>query len=228
LLLPVGDDNTQRISFPVVTLILIAINVYVFYLEMTHGEQWVIQYSVVPADLLSGRQSWLALITSMFMHGGFAHIFGNMLYLYIFGDNVEDNLGRGKYILFYFLCGLGAMIAQVMVHPESTTPSLGASGAISGVLASYLILFPRNRVRVMIFFPFIITMTAWVVLGLWIATQLLSGYTDVFRHAATEEGGVAYMAHIGGFCTGILLTFIFRKRQATRGVAERLGTKADS
>jgi membrane associated rhomboid family serine protease len=198
--------------------------VYVFYLEMTHGEEWILKYAVVPADLMSGRQSWMTLFTSMFMHGGFAHIFGNMLYLYVFGDNVEDDLGRVKYLVFYLLCGVAAMLAQVLVRPDATVPSLGASGAISGVLAGYLILFPRNRVRVMVFFPFMATMSAWVVLGLWIVTQLVSGYTDVFRHAATEQGGVAYMAHIGGFFAGILLTFVFRGRKASKGVAERLGS----
>lgn len=205
------------------TLLIIAVNCYVFYLEMTHGQEWVNHYAVVPSMLMSGEQSWFNIISSMFLHGGFAHIFGNMLYLYIFGDNVEDNLGRTKFLVFYLLCGIAAMLAQVLVHPESNIPSLGASGAISGVLASYLILFPRNRVRVMVFFPFTMTTTAWVVLGLWIAMQLFSGYTDVFHHAATEEGGIAYMAHIGGFAAGILLTFLFRTKQASQGVAERLG-----
>jgi membrane associated rhomboid family serine protease len=148
----------------------------------------------------------------MFLHGGWAHLIGNMLYLYVFGDNVEDNFGRARFLLFYLLCGIGATLAQVLVDPASTMPMIGASGAISGVLAAYLFLFPRNRVRVLMGF-FFVYVSAWLVLGLWIATQLFAGYTDVFHREAHPEGGVAYFAHIGGFVTGVILVFVFRKRR---------------
>jgi membrane associated rhomboid family serine protease len=225
MLLPIGDDNTQRVSFPIVTLVLIAVNVVVFLLELQYGDAFVYRYSVIPARLFAGQQSYLNVVTSMFLHGGVAHIFGNMLYLYVFGDNVEDNLGKAKYLLFYFLCGAAAMLAQSYANPTSTVPNIGASGAIAGVLAGYIILFPRNKVRVMIFFPFIVTMSAWFILGLWIVTQIFSGYTSQFQHAATTQGGIAYMAHVGGFFTGVLLTFLFRRRQATHGVAHRFGAR---
>jgi len=207
MLLPLGDDNTERVSFPIVTLGLIAANVLVFLLELQQGDPFVLKYSVVPSEFFSGEQPVTNLVTSMFLHGGWAHLFGNMLYLYIFGDNVEDNLGKGKFLIFYFLCGIAAMLGQAFAAPDSSIPSLGASGAIAGVLAAYLILFPHNRIRVLLFFPFIVTMSAWFVLGLWIAMQLLSGYTSQFRHASAAHGGVAYMAHIGGVFSRVFFAF---------------------
>lgn len=156
---------------------------------------------------------WLTLLTSMFMHGGFMHIGGNMLYLWIFGDNIEDNFGHGKFLIFYLLCGLAASLAQIFVDPDSPIPSLGASGAIAGVLGAYLIMFPRNRVRNLVFLGFFFTtieLPAVVVLGFWIVLQIFSQYTATYQHAS---GGVAYMAHIGGFATGLVLCFLFRTRQ---------------
>ncbi|HZK75293.1 MAG TPA: rhomboid family intramembrane serine protease [Candidatus Kapabacteria bacterium] len=225
MLLPIGDDNTQRVSFPVVTTFIIALNVFVFILELTYGNDFVVKYSLIPAEFFAGRQSILNVFTSMFLHGGIAHIFGNMLYLYVFGDNVEDNLGKFKFVIFYFGCGVAAMLAQAYASPDSTVPSLGASGAIAGVLAAYLILFPTNRVRVLIFFPFVVTVGAWFILGLWIFTQLISGWTSHYQDAATAQGGIAYMAHIGGFFTGVALTFLFRRREAKHGTMKRLGVK---
>lgn len=225
MLLPIGDDNTKRVSYPVVTTIIIALNVFVFILELSYGNDFVVKYSLVPLDFFAGRQSVFNLFSSMFLHGGFAHIFGNMLYLYIFGDNVEDNLGKVKYIIFYLGCGVVAMLAQAYAAPDSNIPSLGASGAIAGVLAAYLILFPTNRVRVLIFFPFAVTVSAWFILGLWIFTQLVSGWTAQYQHAATAQRGIAYMAHIGGFFTGVALTFLFRRREAKHGTMKRLGVK---
>jgi membrane associated rhomboid family serine protease len=225
MLLPLGDDNTKRVSFPIVTLGLIAANVAVFMLELQQGDPFVYKYSIIPSEFFSGGQPITNVVTSMFLHGGWAHLLGNMLYLYIFGDNVEDNLGKGKFIIFYFVCGIAAMLTQAFAAPDSSIPSLGASGAIAGVLAAYIILFPHNRVRVLLFFPFIVSMSAWFVLGLWIATQVLSGYNSQFRHASATQGGVAYMAHIGGFFTGVVLTFVFRKREAKQGAMQRLGMK---
>jgi membrane associated rhomboid family serine protease len=157
---------------------------------------------------------WLTLLTSMFMHGGFMHIAGNMLYLWIFGDNIEDNFGHGKFIIFYLLCGFAAAFAQIFVDPDSAVPSLGASGAIAGVLGAYLIQFPRNRVRTLIPLGFLFTtfeLPAIVVIGFWIVIQIFSQYTAM-ASAKHASGGVAYMAHIGGFAAGLLLCFVFRSR----------------
>jgi len=226
MLLPIGDDNSERMSFPVVTLGLIVANVLVFLMEQSRGEAFVIHYSLIPAAFFGGQQSVLNVFSCMFLHNGWTHLFGNMLYLYVFGDNVEDNLGRFNFLVFYILCGVIAMLAQAYSDPASTVPNLGASGAIAGVLAAYLILFPHNRVRVLIFFPFIVTMSAWFVLGLWIATQMLSEWTSTYHHAATTvQGGIAYMAHIGGFFAGVILTFVFRRHEAKHGSMHRLGLK---
>ena len=161
---------------------------------------------------------YLTLLTAMFMHGGWLHILGNMLYLWIFGDNIEDNFGHGKFALFYLICGLAASFAQIAMDPSSPIPSLGASGAIAGVLGAYLVMFPRNRVRNIVTLGFFITtieLPAIVVLGFWIVLQIISQYTASFSHTA-QSGGVAYMAHIGGFVTGLLLSFILRNRQTRR------------
>jgi membrane associated rhomboid family serine protease len=163
---------------------------------------------------------YLTLLTAMFMHGGWMHIIGNMLYLWIFGDNIEDNFGHGKFAIFYLVCGLAASFAQIAVDPRSVVPSLGASGAIAGVLGAYLVMFPRNRVRNIVFLGFFITtieLPAIVVLGFWIVLQIFSQYTASFS-PSTHSGGVAYMAHIGGFVTGLLLSFIFRSRQQRRNL----------
>jgi len=190
-------------------------------METRYGNAFVERYSVIPAEFSNGHFPIITIFTAMFMHGGLVHLLGNMLYLYIFGDNVEDNLGKGRFLLFYLLCGIGATIAQIAANPSSTVPNLGASGAIAGVLAAYLILFPRNRVRVLMIF-FVMTVSAWFVLGLWVATQIFSAYTDIFHHSATEKGGVAFMAHVGGFFTGVVLVFIFRRKQAAAGISQRL------
>ncbi len=227
MLLPIGDDNTQRVSYPVVTTIIIVVNVLVFLLELSGGDAFVQRYSLIPAEFIAGRQPFTNIFTSMFLHGGIAHLFGNMLYLYVFGDNVEDNLGKVKYIIFYVGCGVAAMLAQTFAVPDSEVQNLGASGAIAGVLAAYLILFPKNKVRVLLFFPFTLTVSAWFVLGMWIFTQLISGWTSQYQHAATFEGGIAYMAHIGGFAAGVVLTFLFRHREAKHGTMHRLGIRRD-
>jgi membrane associated rhomboid family serine protease len=160
---------------------------------------------------------YLTLLTAMFMHGSWLHIIGNMLYLWIFGDNIEDNFGHGKFLIFYLICGLVASFAQILVDPTSPIPSLGASGAIAGVLGAYLVMFPRNRVRNLVILGWIWTtveLPAVIVLGFWIVIQIFSQYTSSFQ--SNQSGGVAYMAHIGGFMTGVVLSFIFRNRQPRR------------
>lgn len=157
---------------------------------------------------------YLTLLTSMFMHGGWMHIIGNMLYLWIFGDNVEDNFGHGKFLIFYIICGFAASFAQILADPSSVIPSLGASGAIAGVLGAYLIMFPHNRVRNIVTLGFIWTtveLPAIVVLGFWIVLQIISQYTASFSNT-TQTGGVAYMAHIGGFGAGVIMAFFLRRK----------------
>ena len=157
---------------------------------------------------------YLTLLTAMFMHGGWMHIIGNMLYLWIFGDNIEDNFGHLKFIAFYLICGVIASFAQIMIDPNSPVPSLGASGAIAGVLGAYLVMYPRNRIRNIVMLGFIWTtveLPAVLVLGFWIVLQIISQYTASI--ASAQSSGVAYMAHIGGFVAGVALSFLFRSRR---------------
>lgn len=210
-MIPIGDDNSQRRLFPVVTWVLVAINVLVFFLELAGGESFVMTWSFIPLRFLSDPQgNFLTIFTSMFMHAGWLHLGGNMLYLIIFGDNVEDRFGHIKFLIFYLLCGIIAMFAQMAVDPNSNVPNLGASGAIAGVLGAYLILFPKRRVRVLLV-RWIVYMPALLVIGVWILLQLFSGIGTLA--SSTSGGGVAYMAHIGGFFGGALLTFLFRGKQ---------------
>jgi membrane associated rhomboid family serine protease len=205
---PIGDDNSARRTVPVVTYALILLNVLVFLLELTAGDSFIVQWSVVPRRLLANPASdFPTLFTSMFMHAGWLHLLGNMLYLWIFGDNVEDALGHVKYLVFYVICGLAADFAQILAGTNSNIPNLGASGAIAGVLAAYLVLFPRGQVRVLMGYG-VIPMPALVVIGLWIVLQLVSGIGSI--SATAETGGVAYMAHIGGFIAGLVMAFILR------------------
>ena len=213
---PIGDDNSERRTFPVVTYGLIALNVLFFLVEMNGGEAFIQQWAVVPRRLLANPAGdFPTIFTSMFMHAGWLHLLGNMLYLWIFGDNVEDAFGHAKFLFFYVLCGIAATLAQVLFTAGSNVPNLGASGAIAGVLASYLVMFPRGQVRVMMGRG-IIPMPALVVIGIWIVLQFVSGIGSISQSA--ETGGVAYLAHIGGFVAGFVLTFLFKAmgtRQAT-------------
>jgi len=229
MVMPLGDDNLDRHSTPVVTYILIAINVIVWFLELTGGESFINGYSTVPFEImhntdLVGSQAvdvgggqkvaielyagpkpvYLTLLSSMFMHGSWMHIIGNMVYLWIFGDNIEDRLGKAKFLTFYLICGLAASAAHILFFADSVIPSLGASGAIAGVLGSYLILYPKKKVRVLVARS-IVNMPAWAVLGLWIALQV---YSQI-GVSGGQSSGVAYLAHIGGFVAGVVLTFLF-------------------
>lgn len=205
---PIGDDNSSRRTFPVVTYALIAINVLFFFVELSGGEGFIQQWSFVPRRFLANPAAdFPTIFTSMFMHAGWVHLLGNMLYLWIFGDNVEDQFGHAKFLVFYLLCGIGATFAQLMVSTGSSIPNLGASGAIAGVLGSYIVMFPRGQVSVLMGRG-IIPMPALVVIGFWIVLQFVNGIGSITQSA--ETGGVAYMAHIGGFITGLVLTFILR------------------
>ena len=231
MVLPLRDDDTDRHTVPVVTYALIAINVVVWLIELSLGERFINGYSTVPLEITSGRdlvgtqtiqaggQSipiqlypgptpiYLTLFSAMFMHASWAHIIGNMLYLWIFGDNIEDRIGSGKFLVFYLVCGLAASAAHIVFGPESVIPSLGASGAIAGVLGAYLVLFPKKSVRVLMMRQ-IVNMPAFIVLGMWIVLQVFSQISVV----GGDGGGVAYMAHIGGFVAGLALIFLFGKR----------------
>jgi membrane associated rhomboid family serine protease len=205
---PIGDDDSAERSVPIVTYALIALNVLFFFVELSGGEPFIERWSVVPRRLTQNPGAdFITVFTSMFMHGGWLHLGGNMLYLWIFGDNVEDRFGHAKFALFYFLCGIAATFAQVVVSAGSTVPNLGASGAIAGVLAAYIILFPRGQVKVLMGRA-VVPMPALVVIGLWIVLQFINGIGSITQSA--ETGGVAYMAHIGGFVAGVVLTFLFR------------------
>lgn len=209
-MLPIGDDNSQRRLFPIVTYALIALNVIIFLLELEGGDYFIYAWSFVPVRFLSSPvEGFITLFTSMFLHAGWLHLGGNMLYLLIFGDNVEDRFGHFKFFIFYVLCGLAAGLAQYAISMFSENPTLGASGAIAGVLAAYLILFPGRRVRVLLA-AWIINLPALLVIGAWIVIQLVSGIGSLSD--VTNSGGVAYMAHIGGFAAGLVLTSFFRNK----------------
>ena len=209
-MLPIGDDNSQRRLFPFVTYLLVAANVFVFLLELLGGDQFIYAWSMVPARFLSDPAGeFITLFTSMFLHAGWMHLGGNMLYLLIFGDNVEDLLGHFRFLVFYILCGLAAMFAQFSVSMGSDAPTLGASGAIAGVLAAYLVLFPNRRIRVLLAI-WVVNLPAILVIGAWVAMQFISEWGAISNTSASS--GVAYMAHIGGFAAGLLLVLIMRKK----------------
>ncbi len=240
MVLPLRDDDTDRHTVPVVTYALIAINVAIWLIELSLGDRFINGYSTVPYEITNGRDLvgmqtiqaggqtvslqlypgptpiYLTLLSSMFMHASWAHILGNMLYLWIFGDNIEDRIGSAKFLVFYLLCGLAASAAHIMFGPDSMIPSLGASGAIAGVLGAYLVLFPRRSVRVLMARQ-VVNMPAFIVLGMWILLQVFSQISVV----GGEGGGVAYMAHIGGFVAGVALIFLFGKRAPAFGQVPR-------
>jgi membrane associated rhomboid family serine protease len=211
-MLPIGDDDSSRRIVPLVTYVLIVLNVLFFFVEMSGGEPFIRQWAFVPRRFAANPAADVPTIfSSMFMHAGWAHLGGNMLYLWIFGDNVEDRFGHLKFLIFYLLCGIGATLAQMAVSLGSTVPNLGASGAIAGVLAAYLVLFPKGSVRVLQGSR-VMQVPALIVIGLWFVLQLFSGIGSL-ASASQAGGGVAYMAHIGGFVAGFLLTFVFRGRR---------------
>jgi membrane associated rhomboid family serine protease len=213
---PLGDDNSGRRTMPVVTVVLIALNVLVFFLELNGGERFIREWAFIPARFSANPSGDVhTVISAMFMHGGWLHLGGNMLYLWIFGDNVEDAFGPFKFLIFYLVCGIAATFAQYGFTPNSKIPNVGASGAIAGVLGAYLLLFPSARVRVLVANQ-VVALPALVVLGMWIALQVFSGVGSIATTAQTEDaGGVAYMAHVGGFAAGVVLCLLLRDRGAS-------------
>jgi membrane associated rhomboid family serine protease len=226
-MLPIRDDQ-PRFSTPYITYFLIALNLLIFFFEWTlevsnpAGLKILVnQFAVVPAHLsafLSGspRYPFLAValpfLTSMFLHGSWMHVIGNMWFLYIFGDNVEDYLGHFTYLVFYLLAGLIAMAAQVLIDPSSQVPTLGASGAIAGVLGAYFVEYPRARVLTW-FFVFVLYLPAWIILGYWFVLQFLSGAATSLAYEGRSMGGVAFWAHVGGFIAGVVMIKLFPERQ---------------
>lgn len=209
-MLPIGDDNPYRRRFPIITYMLIALNVLFFFAELDGGDPFILKWSFVPAHFLANpTANFLTIFTAMFLHAGWIHLGGNMLYLWIFGDNVEDRFGSGRFLVFYLLCGIAATFTQLAFEGRSTIPNLGASGAIAGVLGAYILMFPRSQIEVLMGI-FIVPMPALIVIGLWIILQFYSGLASV-SHAAAADG-VAYMAHIGGFIAGFFLTPFMRER----------------
>jgi len=244
MLLPVGDDNRDRRTTPFINYLLIALNVLVFIFWQDFGRNMnvLFAYATVPEEILTGNDLvtrsqiildpitgqryempglqptgisvYLTLLTSMFMHGGLAHIAGNMLFLWIFGDNLEDEMGHGRYLFFYLLCGVLAGLAHVFstvfFGQNTLTPSLGASGAISGVLGGYMLMHPSRAVHVWTFFG-LVSLPAFMAVGLWFVFQLINGLGAL---GGQEAGGVAYAAHIGGFIAGLLLVKFFVRKDA--------------
>jgi membrane associated rhomboid family serine protease len=243
MIFPIGDDNSDRTTTPLVNYLLIAVNVliFVFLQGLGSNDRFTYAFSTVPQEIVTGHDVttrdrvvehpvtgqkveipglqptpvsvYITLLTSMFMHGGIAHLLGNMLFLWIFGDNLEDRLGHARYLIFYLVCGLVASLAHVFTTAALSTdqssmliPSLGASGAISGVLGGYILLYPHRSVRAFMF-NVLTTVPAWVAVGLWFAFQLISGLGML--GGGSQQGGVAYAAHIGGFIAGLVLIKFF-------------------
>ncbi len=231
-MIPIGDDD-QATGFPFVNVAIIAVNLLVFVLLQLPSDAFTMGFSVIPKEITHGidlvgpisltlpdgtvgvideapgpSPIWLTLFSSMFMHAGWAHIGGNMLFLFVFGDNVERALGHVKYLAFYLVCGLVAAWAQILAGPEPVIPSLGASGAISGALAAYLVYFPNNPVRVLVGWGFVTRVPALFMIGLWALLQFVNGFGSIT--VSDQTGGVAYWAHIGGFIAGIVLAFLLK------------------
>ena len=212
---PQRDESRRLSRFPITLVLLIIANVIVFLVELSLGDNFVLRYSLKPAEIVHGRHLE-TLFTSMFLHANFFHIFGNMLYLWVFGDELEANyLGPIRFGVFYFICGLAASALQIAVNPTSTEPNLGASGAIAGVLGAFLVVFPRDRILLYIFPFWHVSITAVILIGFWFAMQLISGLGSIT--SAAQSGGVAYFAHIGGFIAGVLLVRIFGAGQQPAG-----------
>jgi membrane associated rhomboid family serine protease len=216
-MIPLRDIIPSRTT-PVVTISLIAINVLVFLYELSLGravDAFTLYWGLVPAAF-----SWVAVFTSMFLHGGLLHVAGNVLYLWIFGDNVEDRMGHGRFLVFYLLCGVAAALAQTITVPDSVVPMVGASGAIAGVMGAYFVLYPRSRIVTLIpifFFFQIVEVPAIFFLGIWFLMQFVSGVGSIVSAVGgAPGGGIAFWAHIAGFVAGISGVIVFRRPERQR------------
>ena len=210
-MIPLGDASRRPLTFPIVTVLLIVVNALFFLLELADGETVIAQWALVPAHITAG-QAYLTILTSMFLHGGWTHILGNMLFLWVFGPQIEDVMGPMRYLLFYLVSGVIATAAQILVDPSSMIPQLGASGAIAGVMGAFLITYPRDRIRTILIFGWFMRVTrvpAIILVGFWFLMQL---FNSLGALADVQSGGVAYMAHIGGFIFGALTARLFESR----------------
>jgi membrane associated rhomboid family serine protease len=215
-MIPLRDVIPSRTT-PYVTVGLVSLNVLVFLYQFSLGpavNQFVLQFGLVPADF-----SWFTVLTSMFLHGGFLHVGGNMLYLWIFGDNVEDRMGHGRFLAFYLLCGVAAALGQTFTSPDSRIPMVGASGAVAGVMGAYFILYPHSRIVTLLPFIFIqiVEVPAVYFLGIWFAMQFLNGVGSIATATGGEPaGGIAFWAHVAGFAAGVVGVFVFRRPERQR------------
>jgi membrane associated rhomboid family serine protease len=206
-LIPLSDASRRPVRLPVVTAFIIVVNVFVFLLELMRGDAFVMQWSAIPAQIISGHH-WITIFTAMFMHGSWSHIIGNMIFLWAFGPEIEDAMGRGRYLLFYLAGGLVAMLAQILADPHSTAPNLGASGAIAAVMGAFIVTYPRDRIKAVLFILVFVRITfipAALLIGFWFLTQLVHAGTV----AQVQTGGVAYLAHVGGFVFGAVTARLF-------------------
>jgi membrane associated rhomboid family serine protease len=206
-LIPLSDASRRPVRLPVVTAFIIVVNVFVFLLELMRGDAFVMQWSAIPAQIISGHH-WITIFTAMFMHGSWSHIIGNMIFLWAFGPEIEDAMGRGRYLLFYLAGGLVAMLAQILADPHSLVPNLGASGAIAAVMGAFIVTYPRDRIKAVLFILVFVRITfipAALLIGFWFLTQLVHAGTV----AQVQTGGVAYLAHVGGFAFGAVTARLF-------------------
>ena len=225
-MIPIGDDERRRGGFPFVVYALIAVNLWVFYQELSAAEtdRFINAFALIPYDVThfvalsppSPAFPPLTLLSSMFLHGGWLHIGFNMLFLFVFGPAIENACGHVRFLVYYLVCGIAGGIAQIVVGPGSHVPALGASGAIAGVLGGYLVTFPFASIRTIVpivIFPLFVRLPAILVIGVWAATQFLNGFATISDRAAESTGGTAYFAHIGGFCAGVLLIGLTSRRK---------------
>ena len=218
-LIPLSDVSRRPTRVPVVTALIIVVNVFVFLLELTRGDAFVMEWSAIPAQITSGHHL-ITILTAMFMHGSWSHIIGNMIFLWAFAPEIEDAMGRGRYLVFYLMGGLVAMLAQVAAAPHSTVPNLGASGAIAAVMGAFIVTYPRDRIKSVLFifvFARITFIPAALLIGFWFLTQLVHAGAV----AEVQTGGVAYLAHIGGFVFGAVTARWF---ETSRRVSEEQRT----
>lgn len=212
-LIPLGDASRRPTRFAVITFFLILANSFVFFLELVGGNRFVYMWSAIPARIVFGHR-WITLLTSMFLHGSWLHIIGNMLYLWAFGPAIEDAMGRLRYLVFYFAGGLVAMFAQVAASPHSKIPTLGASGAIAAVMGAFIVTFPRDRIRSIVFIVFFFTIAripAVLLIGFWFLIQVADQLINAGAVTHARSGGVAYLAHVGGFLFGVVTARLFER-----------------
>jgi membrane associated rhomboid family serine protease len=210
-MIPLKDIDRRPSRFPLITTLIIGVNTFVFLLELMNGASFVTRWSLIPSDIVAGR-NLLTMLTAMFMHGGWLHIIGNMVYFWAFGPEIEDLMGRIRYLVFYIIGGLASFGAQVALNTDSLVPTMGASGAIAAVMGAFLITFPRDRIRTIVFlgiFVNIFFIPAIILVGFWFVIQLFSEVGSLLER---QTGGIAYAAHIGGFVFGLAFSRLFERR----------------